>query len=109
MSEIPWKLKALPPQFPFLLEMESRVYKTTLLVVDDRHHFEGPRVGRVVMKREGVLPDIQVGDRVLIRGSAGQTLDSYDKSLDEQFRFCRASEIEAVLPEELEVEAVGRR
>lgn len=105
---IPWGLKRLTSAFPILLELEDRQYKTSLIVVDDRHHFEGRRVGRVLMKASWVYEGIRVGDRVLIRGSSGKTRDTEDKVMDEKYRFVRESDVEAVLAEDVEVETYAR-
>lgn len=109
MPELPWKISKLTKAFPILLEMEEKKYKTNLVVVDESRHWEGMRTGRVLMKHECVSDQVQVNDRVIIRGSNGKTMDGYDKAIDEKFRFCRESDIEAVLPENLEVESSGSR
>ena len=96
---LPFKIKQLTPAWPYLLEMEDRVYKSSLIVVDDIHHWEGVRTGKVLMKCADVNGEVQVGDRVLLRGSNGKTMDGYDKSVDEKYRFCRTGDIEAILPE----------
>jgi hypothetical protein len=106
---LPFNLKATTRAFPILLEMEERKYKTHLIVVDESKHWEGVRIAKVLMKHSVVSSQIQLGDRVLLRGSNGKTLDSYDKNFDEKYRFCREDDIEAVLPEHLDVDCVGSR
>ena len=109
MPTLPWPLKSLTRSFPILLEMEEKKYRTDLVIVDQSHHWEGVRTARVLLAHESVSDEIRPGDRVLLRGSNGKTMDGYDKSEDERYRFCREFDIEAVLPEGLEVESVSRR
>lgn len=107
MPDLPWNISRLTSNYPILLEMEPRLYKTSLLVVDHRHHFEGRRVGRVLLTAD-YISEVKPGDRVIIKGSSGKTRDTDDKNLDERYRFCRMSDLEVLLLDDVEVESYVR-
>lgn len=107
MPDIPWNISKLTHSYPLLLEMEPRRYKTSLIVIDERHHFEGARVGRVIMTADFVSA-VKVGDRVILKGSAGKTRDTEDKQKDERYRFCGVWDVEAIIEEDVEVETYSR-
>lgn len=99
-----WNIKTLTPGRKLVVALEAREYGTSLIVVDKRHHYEGSRIARVILKGPDVPKDIHDGDRLLIKGHAGKTLETPERDYSGDYRVIRYFEIIAVIGEGLKVQ-----
>ena len=99
-----WNIKTLTYGRKIIVQLEPREYGTSLIVVDKRHHYEGSRIAKVILRGPDVPKDIHEGDRLLIKGHAGKTLETPEHDYSGDYRVIRYSEIIAVIGEGLRVQ-----
>lgn len=99
-----WNIKTLTYGRKIIVELEAREYGTSLLVVDKRHHYEGSRIARVILRGPDVPRDIKDGDRLIIKGHAGTTVESPEHDYGGTYRVVRYSEIIAVIGQGVKVQ-----
>ena len=99
-----WNIKTLTPGRKLIIELEPRDYGTSLIVVDNRPHHQGSRLAKVLMVGPDVPKDVRVGDRVLIRGSSGTTVESQDHDYSGTYRIITHKDVVAVIGEGVKVQ-----
>lgn len=98
-----WNIKTLTRGQKLVVELEPRNYGTSLLVVDKRHHYQGHRIARILLKGPDVPKEIKEKDRVIIKGHAGTSVESQDHDYSGTYRVIRFSDIVAFIGDNLKV------
>lgn len=99
-----WNIKTLTPGRKLIIELEPRDYGTSLIVVDHRHHHQGSRLAKVLMRGPDVPKDVKEDDRILIRGSSGTTVESQDHDYSGTYRIIKYADIIAVIGDGVKVQ-----
>lgn len=99
-----WNIKTLTRGRKLIVELEPRDYGTSLIVVDNRHHHQGSRIAKVLLSGPDVPKDVRIGDRILIRGSSGTTVESQDHDYSGTYRIIKYADIIAVIGEGVKVQ-----